>query len=967
MQPKVRWMIAVVMVIGLALVFLLPTNRDKNYKEKYEGINLSSEIEGLGRENTYTKYLEVLTNETHPDKDIEVDLLNIASGKGIEILDQYEGVQNVIQTSDAFYGEWEVDVPQGGLYQLYVEYYPVSSRGVDIERKIYINGEIPFSGADTLSFTRLWGDKGEVKKDNQGNEIRPTQVEIPKWVGSYFKDTMGYYVEPYLFYFEKGHNTIALEAINEPMIMKSLTLKAVNESKDYKTYRESQPKVVYSEEGLNYKQVIQGEASALRTSPSLYATYDRSSSNTEPYSVSKICLNMGGGNAWRVPGQWMEWEFTVPENGYYNITIKGRQNYQRGFVSNRALYIDGEIPFEELEAIGFRYSNEWESVMLSSEEDIPYEFYLTEGKHTLRLEVTLGELGLILSEVEDNVYRLNEIYRKILVLTGTMPDRFRDYKIAQVYPEVITAMDLESKRLFKVVDEIVAYSGQKASQVAAAQTLAVQLEEFVEDPDKIPVALSVFKQNISALGTSILAMSEAPLDIDYITINGLNEHPNAVNETFVDKAVHEMRSFTASFFEDYNSLGDVYSEDESIEVWILTGRDQSTILKTMIDDTFTPETNIKVNVKLVEAGTLLNAVIAGTGPDVVLSVGQGEPVNYALRNAVEDLSQFEDYEEVFAPYYESAYMPYRFEGGVYALPETQNYNVLFYRTDILDELSLEIPNTWDDLINMLSTIQQNNMSVAIPSVERTVGNVSLPDLSALIALLYQNGGQLYEDDGKYTVIDESSGVNAFETFTKLFTHYNLPTQYDFVNRFRSGEMPIGIQDYSTYNTLVVFAPEIRGLWDFTLIPGTLQEDGTINRSSYSSGVCSMILKQKDNNKKAMCWEFLKWWGNADTQVRFGREMESIMGASARYATANREAFKQLAWSSSQVEVLEKQWEWAEGINEVAGGYYTFRHITNAVRKVVNDKDDPRETLLDYARTINEEIEKKRLEFGLEIN
>ena len=215
----------------------------------------------------------------------------------------------------------------------------------------------------------------------------------------------------------------------------------------------------------------------------------------------------------------------------------------------------------------------------------------------------------------------------------------------------------------------------------------------------------------------------------------------------MDKAVHEIRSFTASFFEDYNALGDVYSEDESIEVWILTGRDQSTILKTMIDDTFTPQSNIKVNVKLVEAGTLLNAVIAGTGPDVALSVGQGEPVNYALRNAVEDLTQFEDYEEVFAPYYESAYIPYQFEDGIYALPETQNYNVLFYRTDILEELNLEMPNTWDDLINMLSTIQQNNMSVAIPSVERKIGNASNPDLSALIALLYQNGGQLYEEGG----------------------------------------------------------------------------------------------------------------------------------------------------------------------------------------------------------------------------
>ena len=34
------------------------------------------------------------------------------------------------------------------------------------------------------------------------------------------------------------------------------------------------------------------------------------------------------------------------------------------------------------------------------------------------------------------------------------------------------------------------------------------------------------------------------------------------------------------------------------------------------------------------------------------------------------------------------------------------------------------------------------------------------------------------------------------------------------------------------------------------------------------------------------------------------------------------------------------------------------------RQVINEKDDPRETLLTYVHTINEEIEIKRKEFGL---
>lgn len=967
MKSKKKPLIGFIILFIVVVAFLfIPRREVKNFEDKYENAgDLSMDVGGIGRDNTYVKYLIAHSSAEFPVKDIQVDISNYKNATGVELLGEYEGIANVLSTTADSYTEWEINVPEAGMYQVQMEYYPEKSRGVDIERKFYINGEVPFFGADALSFTRLWANEKEVIRDNQGNDIRPTQVDVPNWTRAYFKDDLGYFTEPYSFYFEQGFNTIALEAVNEPVVIKSISLCAVPDEIFYTEYLEGLPAVSLSEEGKNYIQVIQGEESTLRSSPSLYALYDRSASNTVPYSVSDIRLNMIGGNAWRIAGQWIEWELTVPEDGYYNITLKGRQNYNRGFVSNRTIYIDNEVPFEELKYIRFQYSNKWESITLSDADQKPCQFYLTKGTHTIRLEATLGNMGNILNDMQDSVYRLNEIYRKILVLTGVTPDKYRDYKIAQIYPEVIEAMELESKRLYKMVDDIVKYAGEKSDQVAPIQTLAQQLEKFVENPDRIPKTFDNFKLNISALGTANFKMSEAPLDIDYITITGIDKKPDPVRETFVDRLVHEVKSFGTSFTVDYNAVGDVYDKDEAIQVWILSGRDQSTILKSMIDDTFTPDTDIKVNVKLVEGATLLNAVIAGKGPDVVLSAGQGEPVNYALRNAVEDLTQLEDYEEVLKDFYPSAYTPYLFENGVYALPETQNFNVLFYRKDIMEEIGLEIPQTWDELISILPIIQQNNMSMAIPTTERTLNNSSNPDLSSFFAMLYQNGGTIYNNSGTSTLIDTESGVAAFETYTKLFTHYKLPTIYDFPNLFRSGEMPLGIADYNTYNTLVVFAPEIRGLWDFTVIPGMLQEDGTIDRSCHTSSLCTFMLKQEDELTKNNAWEFMKWWVSADTQVRFGQEMESVMGASARYATANINAFERLSWSSSQLEVLREQRKWAVGLREIAGGYYTGRHITNAIRKVFNNKEDPRETLLDYSRTINEEIEKKRLEFGLE--
>ena len=44
--------------------------------------------------------------------------------------------------------------------------------------------------------------------------------------------------------------------------------------------------------------------------------------------------------------------------------------------------------------------------------------------------------------------------------------------------------------------------------------------------------------------------------------------------------------------------------------------------------------------------------------------------------------------------------------------------------------------------------------------------------------------------------------------------------------------------------------------------------------------------------------------------------------------------------------------------------HSGRHISNAIRKVINDRDDTRETIIDYSRLIDDEIVKKRREFGL---
>ncbi len=327
-----------------------------------------------------------------------------------------------------------------------------------------------------------------------------------------------------------------------------------------------------------------------------------------------------------------------------------------------------------------------------------------------------------------------------------------------------------------------------------------------------------------------------------------------------------------------------------------------------------------------------------------------------------DRTQFPDWDEGVKPFDPSALAAMRYNDGVYALPETQEFPVLFYRKDVLEELGLEVPKTWDELIALLPTIQGNNLSVGIPYPD-----INTVDMSILKSLIYQNGGRIYDDQAMHTEIDSENGVAAFKLYTSLYNDYGLPTVYDFVSRFRSGEMPIGLASYSQFNTLTVSAPEIRSLWDFAPFPGTVQPDGSIDRSVHCGGFCCMMIATDNDAVKNNAWEFMKWWVSADAQVRFGREMESVLGASARYQTANRDALRQLAWSTKNLAVLEEQMVHTHGFPEIAGGYSTTRHITNAIRRVITTKQDPRETLLTYARTINEEIKIKRREFNLPVD
>lgn len=897
-----------------------------------------------------------------------------------EILQDYEGRSgSSVLTGEDSLIEYEFTVEEPGFYNLSVSYYPVPGKNSAIQRSFFLDGMIPYEELSLVEFQRIWTmDSKEAalnsdgvllpewEKDNQGNDLKPGCVEIPQWVESYLYDSEGYVTTPMALYLTAGSHTLSMTGLREPMLIHSLRL-----SNQISTDSYAHVKADWDEQGVSDTsgQVIRIEAeNASKTSSQmLYAKQDQSSPAVYPASPKVLLNNTIGGDSWRLNGQWIEWEFQVPETGFYQIALVDKQNFVKGIYVSRRISIDGEVPFDEMLNYGFEYSSNWRKEVLSDKDGQAYRFFLEEGKHTIRMEVVLGEFADIISSVQDSVSQLNSIYRSVIRITGVAPDEYRDYEIERNLPELEGQLIAVRQELDGAITDLLELIGANSDKEAVLITMRDQLDELIYDQERFTEVLASYKVNVRATANWITQVISQPLQLDRLYVYSPDCDIQVKKTGFWAGLWHEICRLFYSFIIDYNQIGNVSADDSTaITLWIGTGRDQANVIKSMIDASFTPASGINVNVQLVDMNTLLRATLAGQGPDVaiqvpntngiagaVLTTGNDSAVNYGIRNAVLNLSQFEDYGQVVERFSDSAMVQLCFHDAAYGLPETQTFPMMFYRKDILAELGLEIPQTWDDVKVAMTVLAKNQMEFGM-----------LPSEQIFAMLLYQNGGAYYSPDGSSSALDTDEAINSFKQYCEYYTDYKLDKETSVDQRFRTGECPIIIADYTLYNNLQVSAPDIDGLWSIAPVPGTRKDDGSIDRSVGSTGLTSLIMSA--TKEPEACWEFLKWWSSDAVQTNFGYEMESLQGKAGRVPTANLTAFSKLAWKASDMEALLEQYQWVKGIPQVPGGYYSWRNVNNAFYTVTTDTDfaSAREELMDKVVLINEELNYKWEEFEL---
>ncbi len=654
------------------------------------------------------------------------------------------------------------------------------------------------------------------------------------------------------------------------------------------------------------------------------------------------------------------------------------------------------------------------------------ELYFEEGvEYTLYLECSLGDLKDYIRRVEASLNIINDCYLKILKRTGAEPDKNQDYSFLDYMPEVLVALLEQSKVLTEVADQLEALCGTNGSHIATLDTVSRILTIMGADGgDKIAENMANLKSYLGTLGTWINDSKTSSLMLDAIHIvpadSDEKDIPHA-KANFFESVWFEISSFIYSFFTDYDKMGLTEEKDDSdaaVSVWLASGRDQSQIWRSMIDATggFTDTYGKGVALKLVVGGTLLPSILSGKGPDVYIGQGSSEVINYAIRDAIigisgnasnltdEQNAVFSNYyyidangneiafekaltseemaargltlvsnayeyatrEEIFAP---AAMKTLRLCDVAYGIPVTMSFAMMFYRMDVLGNLGIEVPETWDELIGALPALQASNMTIGVSYV------------SALDFMMYQMGESMwkYENPDEYDSkwagaqinLDSNIALEAFERVCSFYTEHSLPVSFAVSNRFRTGEMPIAIGDYiGTYNSLVVFASEIGGLWEFGSLPGSIYtDDDGVEHYSYESlaGVSATVLlngaQKKGRDTLLAAWQFAQWQTSRSVQAEYGNSIVALIGPAAKYETANKEAINDLSWTAKEKAAIKDQMQHMDAIVNYPGSYIIARYMNFAFLDAYNDGTPPQEAMKRYIGAINTELTRKRAEFG----
>jgi len=867
-----------------------------------------------------------------------------------EIARQYAAPSVLLQQGEGV--QFRVTVPATGEFSLAFEAAAAPSSLAAPEGQLRVDGEFLIGDLRRLIFPLYYRNSANAfPQDRYGNDALIRQERLARWTKVAARDVAFSQPYPLRVKLSAGEHHFDFTLTEGALYLGSIYLETFSPYPDYAQYLDSHP----APDSAGFLLTLEAEFPSYKNDTSVRPASSRSLTVT-PYDTYRLLLNTLGGESWFKSGSAVYYEFDVPEEGWYAITFRALQNTRSNFTVFRRITVNGEVPFEQFNAVPFAYSVDWIDVRP------PHKVFLRKGINVLGLEATNAPYLRPIETIQKALLDINTLALEIRKLTGNQRDPFKEWVISDYLPDIKDRLDAIAQNLIDDKETLVSITGSNASPEVLTYQMAIDNLRFLAaDPDKIPVYLSRFSEGPGSaaqlLGSLLPLLQNQPLALDKIHLHSPDVTINTPSPSLWTSLWEDIKRFLRSFQPDpYQSIG--AGEDE-LEVWVNRPRQYVDLLQLMADESFTPQTGIRVKFSLMpDEGKLVLANAAGIQPDVALGVSTNIPYELAIRNALYDLRSFDDFDSFIRIYSPGSLLSYIIGDSVYAIPETQDFWVTFYRKDILDSLGIPVPRTWNEVIEILPELQRYGMNYNTP----LSSGPGLKGYLLTAPYLFNHGAKLYSADGFATGLQSEAAIAAVKFMADSFTLYGMPlTTASFYESFRYGTLPIGVSNIETYIKLMTAAPEIDGLWAIDLYPATVLSDGTQNRYATGSAQTGLMFKNTDRPQEA--WQFLKWWMSTETQAEFQERLMLNYGREYLWYSANLEAFSRLDIPQEHKTVILEQWRWLQEPVRLPGSYMQERELSNVWNRIVFEGVNPRVAIDRSVIIINREITRKMEEFG----
>ncbi len=863
-------------------------------------------------------------------------------------------LNGVVAEEDFLFAEkdelsFSFSAPTDGTYYLACEYKVQEDQMTDSLFDVVVDGT---TFNTTLPVLRR-DEQQQYSLDRDGDELAANQIAIEdKWITTYFDNYTDLNRISLEMDLTAGEHTISVVNNIQSIIVKAFYIVEKIAAPSYSEYAASLKGDVADD-----LIIVEGERYAITTTSSVKASANNNSS-LYPYETNSRRVNtlFSGATA----GQEVAWEVEVEQDGLYAISFRLLQNANSNMPVYRNMKIDGRTLFEEMNniAISPTKSNTYDNFTFEVNGEAAY-IYLTKGKHTISLAATMGPMAEVYQDILDLMGEINQFGMDINKLASSNTDENRTWDTEAYFPNAVSDLRSYAKKARELYAELEKLSNLEPVYANDLEYAADILDEIADTPRTIPNKAEEISMGDSSaskyLGSVIGKLVAQSLSIDRLYISGDEELPKA-SASFFKKLFEGIKQFFISFSDDYNEDKD----NEELEVWMASSIQYVQTLQQIVDEKYNAVhgTDIEISVMAGEQKLVL-ANAAGTAPDVVLGVTFTTPFNLAIRGASKNLLEYDDFLDFYNKEYNlEALIPMCYGDGIYGATVTQDFQILYYRKDIMNSLGLQVPNTWDDVKAMMPLLLRHNMNFFLPLSAST----AMKTMAVTAPFVYQHNSSFYSTDGLKVEFDSINAVNAFAEMTELYKIYSLDKAVaNFYNSFRYGEIPLGISGFSTYLQLELAAPELTGQWGTALVPGEEQEDGSILRYQIADSTACMILESTDKPEEA--WSFMKWFLTSDTQYEYATLLRTSLGSEYRWNTANLAAFARLPYPEDHKAVILKQWESQKELVPHAASYMIERETSNVWNNVVVNGKGLIESIDSAAILSNREIIRKMQEFG----